>query len=160
MDVLALFKEHYEWIFSGVGVFILAGVYKVFGGDKTPVQTNNIDSTLGNSIHITNSINNNIAETSNDKESVGLASLKDKTRILFIDDDTKFGVVKLLKNAGWLHTKLIKDCASVDDQVIVESNILFLDIQGIGLKLGFKDEGLGLAVALKKKYPEKKLVIY
>jgi hypothetical protein len=44
--------------------------------------------------------------------------------------------------------------------VVAEADIFFVDIQGVGVRLGFKDEGLGLAGALKDKYPEKKLVIY
>lgn len=43
---------------------------------------------------------------------------------------------------------------------MADADIFFVDIQGVGLKLGFRDEGLGLALALKEKYPDKKLVIY
>ena len=48
----------------------------------------------------------------------------------------------------------------MDSQVVMDSHILFVDIQGVGVKLGFKEEGLGLAFSLKKKYPEKKVIIY
>ena len=34
-----------------------------------------------------------------------------------------------------------------------------MDINGVGLNL-FEDQGLGLASALKKKYPNKKVIIY
>lgn len=42
----------------------------------------------------------------------------------------------------------------------MKSDIFFVDIQGVGKKLDFQDEGLGLANALKNKYPNKKVVIY
>ncbi|MEQ7800532.1 hypothetical protein ABDJ41_12055 [Pedobacter sp. ASV1-7] len=82
------------------------------------------------------------------------------TKILFIDDDSKFKVVNILKKAGWIHTKLIKDIDSVDDQQIKDVDIFFVDVQGVGKALECKDEGLGLALILTKKYPKKKIVIY
>lgn len=35
-----------------------------------------------------------------------------------------------------------------------------MDIQGVGKKLHFQDEGLGLTIALKEKYPNKKIIVY
>ena len=80
--------------------------------------------------------------------------------ILFIDDDTKFKVVKILKNAGWVNTSSVRDIKSLDDQIVKDTHIFFVDIQGVGLALQFNEEGLGLALALKNKYPSKKVVIY
>jgi DNA-binding NarL/FixJ family response regulator len=37
---------------------------------------------------------------------------------------------------------------------------LFIDVQGVGKKLQFKAEGLGLASAVRDTYPRKKIVIY
>lgn len=88
------------------------------------------------------------------------SAVKDLSRILFIDDDTTFPVVKILKKAGWRNTKVIRDVTSLDSQDVQETDLFFVDIQGVGKALHFKDEGLGLALALKKKYPAKKLVIY
>lgn len=85
---------------------------------------------------------------------------KSLTKILFIDDDTKFKVVNILQKAGWINTTLIKDIHNVDDQKIKESDIFFVDIQGVGKELSCKDEGLGLALILRKKYKNKKIVIY
>ena len=69
-------------------------------------------------------------------------------------------MAKILVKSGWVHTKLIKDCETLDDENIREAQILFIDVQGVGVALGFSDEGLGLALAIKKKYPEKKVIIY
>lgn len=88
------------------------------------------------------------------------SNVKDLARILFIDDDTTFAVIKILKKAGWRNTKVIRDVTSLDSPDVQEADLFFVDIQGVGKALQFNDEGLGLAAALKKKYPEKKVVIY
>ena len=85
---------------------------------------------------------------------------KDNARILFVDDDTSFQVVKILRNAGWKNVKAVKDINSLDAQNVTETHMFFIDIQGVGKALSFKDEGLGLALAIKRKYPEKKVIIY
>lgn len=88
-----------------------------------------------------------------------LDELKKITKILFIDDRI-FGNVDIIKNDGWKNTMRIKDVESLDQTEIKEAHILFVDIQGVGKKLKFKDEGLGIIQALKKKYPNKKVVVY
>ena len=93
-------------------------------------------------------------------ETVHVNSIKKRISILFIDDDTKFKVVKILKNAGWINTSSVKDVKSLDDPIVKDTDIFFVDIQGVGIELQFNDEGLGLALALKNKYPNKKVVIY
>lgn len=80
-------------------------------------------------------------------------------KILFIDDKA-FPLIDILKTAGWKNTKRIKDADSLEQIEIKESHILIVDIQGIGKKLKFKDEGLGLIIALKDKYPNKKIIVY
>lgn len=89
----------------------------------------------------------------------GLADLKRITRILFIDDN-EFRVVNMIKESGWNNIKWVKDISSIDDIDLQEANILFIDIQGVGKQLDFKDEGLGLIKAIKGKYPEKSVIVY
>ena len=84
---------------------------------------------------------------------------KDNVFILFIDDE-KFGVMNILKNAGWKNTKLIKDIKDLDDADLRSAHIVFVDINGVGIALQFKNQGLGLASTIKSKYPYKKVVIY
>ncbi len=86
--------------------------------------------------------------------------VKDVLRILIVDDDTRFRVAKILQTSGWVHTKLVKDIESMESPMLKDANIVFVDIQGVGKVLGFQEEGLGLAKAIKDKYPHKKLVIY
>jgi hypothetical protein len=88
-----------------------------------------------------------------------LNEIKQLSKILFIDDKA-FPVVDILKDSFWVNTKRIKDADSLDQIEIKEAHILFVDIQGIGKKLKFRDEGLGLVIALKEKYPNKKIIVY
>ena len=85
---------------------------------------------------------------------------KESARILFVDDDTTFQVVKIIKKSGWDNVRAIKDVDSIDSLIIKETDLFFIDIQGVGKALKFNDEGLGLALALKNRYPAKKVVIY
>ena len=85
--------------------------------------------------------------------------IKLKTFILFIDDE-KFNLVNILKQSGWLNTSSRKDIEDLDAQIVKQANIIFVDINGVGTKLQFRNQGLGLAGALKDKYPNKKIIIY
>lgn len=88
-----------------------------------------------------------------------LDNMKQISRLLFIDDK-KFAVVDILIRAGWLNTQSIKDVESLDQPEIKDAHIIFVDIQGVGKKLHFQDEGLGLTIALKERYPNKKIIVY
>ena len=68
--------------------------------------------------------------------------------------------MKILTKSGWVNTKLVKDIDSLDCHNVLDANIIFVDVQGVGVELNFKEEGLGLAAALKEKYPDKKIIIY
>lgn len=85
--------------------------------------------------------------------------IKSICKILFIDDKT-FPLVEIIKNEGWKNTTRIKDVDSLEQIEIREAHILVVDIQGVGKRLQFKDEGLGLIIALKEKYPHKKVIVY
>ncbi len=85
--------------------------------------------------------------------------IKSICKILFIDDKT-FPLIEILKNEGWKNTNRIKDVDSLEQMEVKEANILVVDIQGVGKKMQFKDEGLGLIIALKEKYPNKKVIVY
>jgi|TARA_B100001063_G_scaffold242729_1_gene271967 hypothetical protein len=159
-----------EWLFSGVGLAIVSFILtKLFSGTKSdnnpPLQsTNNIDIKIKNSNE--SFAKDKPSETNEEKATVEpvikktLDDFKNETRILFIDDDMRFKVSKILIRSGWVHTKLIKDCETLDEQDVINASILFIDVQGVGLAMGFNDEGLGLALAIKQKYPQKKVVIY
>ena len=89
-----------------------------------------------------------------------LLELKQKTKILFVDD-SKFNIVDNLKDKdGWRNIQRLADVESISQPEVSDAHIIFVDVQGVGKKLGFTDEGLGLIVALKDTYPEKKVVMY
>lgn len=83
-----------------------------------------------------------------------------KTSILFIDDDTNFNVVKILKDSGWKKTKTVPDIKTLDVQAVKEADIIFVDINGVGKLLKLEFEGLDLALMLKQKYSDKRVIIY
>ena len=156
-----------DWIFSGVGLTVIIGAISLF---KDKIQPPNESSDQKKSIQQTVSVNVNNgvslkAEQGNSngtqsKQPPSIEELKKSTSILFIDDDKTFKIVDILKKMGWLNTKLIKDINSLSDHNVVDANILFIDIQGVGKLLQHKDEGLGLALAIKRRYPTKKIIIY
>ena len=84
--------------------------------------------------------------------------IKEKCRILFIDDE-EFNYIDILKRNGWKNVKRIPDVQDIDNEDIARAHLLFVDIHGVANDL-FKDEGLGLIRELKEKYPYKKYVIY
>jgi len=88
-----------------------------------------------------------------------LDEIKSICKILFIDDKA-FPLVDILKNDGWRNTTRIKDVDTLEQANVKEAHILIVDIQGVGKKLRFQDEGLGLIIALKDKYPLKKVIVY
>ena len=85
---------------------------------------------------------------------------KQLTKILFIDDQTDFKVVNILKKSGWKNTKIIKNVSSVDDRNILEADICFVDINGVAEKLFPKTQGLGLVGAIRERHPDKRVVVY
>lgn len=146
-----------EWIFSGIGVLALSAIFywlrsKSEGQEKSHLSLHELDQSTGQ----------NPESTLGGPKSVSPVSAMNKaeTGILFVDDDTKFKVVNILKGHGWGNTRIIKDVSSLEQIEVAAADIFFVDIQGVGKSLQFKDEGLGLVVALKKKYPHKKVVIY
>jgi hypothetical protein len=86
--------------------------------------------------------------------------LKRKLKILFIDDDSDFNIVKILKSSGWSKTSSIVDVKNLNMSSVKDSDILFIDIRGVGKAMNLQGEGLDLALIIKQRYPEKKVVIY
>ncbi len=152
--------NNYEWIFSGIGVLIIGWIINyVFFSQKKIKKTSEIQP---NSNQNTNSItiHNNLSTDKSKLEANSEKKNKDNCHILFIDDQhNDFKMVSILKKAGWNNTKAIKDLTDLDDHKAVEANIIFVDINGVGTQM-FADQGLGLAAALKDKYPTKTIILY
>lgn len=88
-----------------------------------------------------------------------LDEIKGICKILFIDDKA-FPIIEILEKNGWRNIVRLKDIEALDQMEVREAHILFVDIQGVGKKLKLPDEGLGLIIALKRKYPNKKIIAY
>jgi hypothetical protein len=86
-----------------------------------------------------------------------LPELKDKTRILLIDDE-ETGLVESLKGEGW-HIKYLPDLDKYNNTDLKDAHIVCIDIKGVGKKLNIKEEGLGLVRNIKEKYPEKRIIL-
>lgn len=89
-----------------------------------------------------------------------ILSLKRDTKILFIDDDSEFKIVSILKRMGWEYTSIVTDITSLEQTSLIEADVVFVDIQGVGVALQLSEEGLGLALAIKRRHPNKKVIIY
>ncbi len=153
-----LLSTNYQWIFSGIGVSVISGITYAIRRKKTNKDDVSI-KTGNNSITINNNVGSEVKKVE-DSPTTLKENPKETTHILFIDDEhTKFKMVSILKKAGWINTKSVKDITNIDDHKVRDSNVIFVDINGVGKSL-FKDEGLGLASAIKKKYPSKFVVIY
>lgn len=131
-------------LFGGIGFLIK----HYFFSEKKEEPNKHLQSSNQEEMAMTQPNKNNIYE------------LRKKIKILFIDDDTKFQTAKMLKSSGWENITIIKDCKNLNSIEISNTDIFFVDIHGVGIELGFKEHGLGLAEAIKKKYPDKKVVIY
>lgn len=153
MNLIDFFTNNYQWIFSGIGVVIITGVFGLLFRHKKKDSTSYQKEYNPNQGNVPSRLldNTQAAKTLND--------LKIKTSILFVDDET-FNVVNILKKSGWINTSSKKDIDDLDSSVVKNADIIFVDINGVGIKLQFKNQGLGLAGALKDKFPEKKIVIY
>jgi len=152
-----------EWVFSGIGVFILSIIFSLILSKKKNSKENstNIDNRSNNTNKIANTNNVLISIPNEQKKDTKIkyTFAKENVQILFIDDQ-EFKTVENLISAGWYNTRTIKDVTNMDCVDVKNSNIIFVDINGVGLTLFPKDQGLGLAEALKRKYPEKYIVLY
>ncbi|PKB17237.1 transcriptional regulator [Flavobacterium sp. 5] len=121
-----------------------------------PVNSLTVNFTEGSSKFIENtSVNDN----HKDRE-FKVDAQKSKFTILFIDDDKNFNIVKILKDSGWKNTSSVTDIKNLDIQAVKDADLFFIDINGVGKLMNCEFEGLDLALMLKQKYSNKKVVIY
>jgi pimeloyl-CoA synthetase len=85
--------------------------------------------------------------------------IKEKIRILFIDDQDRKDIIDYLDNEGW-KARWITDLKAIDSPDITDTHIICVDIKGVGQKLNKEYEGLDIAASIKKRYPYKKVILY
>lgn len=146
-----------EWFFSGLGVTILGGIFGILRlifkrRDNTNSSTNNQNQ------HQTVNVYNGVTDNTEKSKSMNKSEPKRTIHILFIDDE-KFNMIQILKTMGWLNIEYRKNVVNPDDDVVLRSDVIFVDINGVGGG-AYRNQGIGLAAAIKQKHPEKKVVIY
>lgn len=88
-----------------------------------------------------------------------IEEVRDKAKILFIDDKECLVVTSLGRNN--FKVKKLNDIESTKDESVVWSNMIFIDYKGVGSALAGKKEGLGLINLLRNEYGStKRYVIY
>ncbi len=155
----------------GVGLVIRIVVKRTRNKQKqSNNQSGNANSNQNLNLFIGDGMRGNVqigngdkSSTPNDKETEPKPTLHGKEKgsvhVLFIDDQ-KFDNVDVLKNAGWKNTKAIKDIKAIDCPEVLASDVIFVDINGVGTSLFPKEQGLGVAVQIKARYNEKCVVVY
>lgn len=145
------FSNNAEWVigsiitlFLGIGGWIMQSKKKSKAVSQSQSQTVNVYTGTPDS-NSTSLITNQ-------------ADIKSTLHILFIDDE-KFKMVQILKSMGWSHIEYKKNVVNPDDEIVLGANVIFVDINGVGGK-AYRNQGLGLAAAIKQKHPEKKVIIY
>ncbi|PFH08514.1 hypothetical protein BCF11_0869 [Collimonas sp. PA-H2] len=161
-----------EWVFSGVGLAVITLIWKLLTKSGKAVSLPLAAGGHTTNVNVHQAVNQGNSSLQHDQEYNPVKSDKARTfvdrpaamhsaHILFIDDQTDFQLISILIKAGWQNVKLVSDVPTFNSPDILYADVIFVDIQGVGRALGFKDEGLGLAKALKTQFGnKKKIVIY
>lgn len=132
------------------------------GSASTAQNTGDGNTTTATSISVLG--NGNQITFPREEPSVGQHKKEDQdymsAHILFIDDDPEYKIDKILQKMGFRHVEKISDVTSVELTEIKQAEILFIDYNNVGKEVFGEKEGLGAALAIKKHYPSKKIVVY
>lgn len=153
-----------EWVYGGIGITAILwvlGFLNVVFKSLTKILFPKSDSTVVNFI---NNLNSPVYTEQQKSEPNQCKHTPEQrkalTQILFIDDETGFKVINILKKVGWVNTRLIKRINGPDDENILKADICFIDINGVAKDLFPVYEGLGLVGAIRDRHPHKKIVVY
>jgi DNA-binding NtrC family response regulator len=92
------------------------------------------------------------------RREVTLEDIKSSSKVLIIDDEEPTELRELLSKEGWKNYYL-PDLDSLSNRRLVESQVVCIDIMGVGKKLQC-DNGMGLVKSIKEKHPGKKIILY
>lgn len=155
--MLEFLKSNYEWLFSGIGVAVVTLVITKL--KRKPKGLSAATSREVEPTFISEEVQALLGGTNTEGIEEGTRPSKNQ-RILFIDDNhDEFKMVSILKKAGYARTKAAKDIIDLDDSRVTSSDIVFVDINGVGTTM-FNDQGLGLAAAIKERHPDITVILY
>ena len=141
-----------EWLFSCLGASAIMGSAAYFfkkKQDSEKTQTQNVSQ------NVTVNVN---SEKETSAKVLNIKSIdKESISILFIDDQT-FDYINNLKNAGYINVRRIRNVKQIDCPEIINANVIFVDVNGVGTNLFPKEQGLGVAKAIKNRFGNSKKV--
>lgn len=131
------------------------------GGNTLSGSNNNQTSGEGNSITNIGSININGQKSGLDfPTDISIDEIKARIKILFVDDKDDFSIINMLKKNGY-KVDYLPDIEDLDSSLVKYADIIFLDINGVGVAMEFKNQGMGLCGALRDRYKDsKRLILY
>ena len=150
---------------EGIIIAIIAGISSIIAAiigiiRKKSNKKEEHPQTQTQNVTVNNFVGVSDKDGYHDQRSIDNTSgLKSKLQILFIDDE-RFKMMDNIKKAGWKNVSYKKDITNLDDISIQNAHIIFVDINGVGQNLFPKNQGIGLAAAIKDKYPKKQVCIY
>lgn len=145
---------------TAVGAIVAAVVGGVIKKKSNKKGEQQISQNQTQTVTVNNFLGNKgVCATDGQKECLDTNNLKLNLQILFIDDE-RFKMMDNIKKAGWQNVSYKKDITNLDDAAILKANIIFVDINGVGQNLFPKNQGIGLAAAIKNKFPKKQVCIY
>lgn len=149
--------QNKEWLFSGLGLSILASMKWIL--NLFTKNRNSDERAECNVINQTINIDPTCVAEKNDINNGPIKKSKSTVIILFIDDN-KVSFIQAMKKAGYSIIRFLKDCNNIQCQQVVDADIIFVDVNGVAMSLFPKEQGFGLAKAIKEQYPNKCVVLY
>lgn len=138
------------------------GRNKVKGNKNTMVNGEN-NSTVVTHIDTQNNYNGSPdtkAVIDRHEPSSSVDEIKSRIKILFVDDKDDFPIISMLRNNGY-QVEYMDDITDIDAKAVRYADIIFLDINGVGVAMKFKNQGMGLCGALRDYYGDsKRLILY
>lgn len=147
-----------QWIFSGIGATAMGAIFHFIKRKDKLVKSSLSQNNNGTAIVAGNDIN--IFSSPNEEDEVEEKKSHRVINVLFIDDDTKFKIVDILKTQKGINCQIVKDVKDFSQIEISSAHIIFVDIEGVGKVLTPNDQGLGLVCEIKERFPDKKIIIY
>lgn len=132
------------------------------GRNKTEGNRNTQVTGENNTTNVTNINTQNIYSNPvvGKKKEPTADDVKARIRILFVDDKDDFPIIGMLRNNGY-QVEYLDDIVDFDAKQVKFADIIFLDINGVGVAMKFKNQGMGLCGALRDYFGKtKKLILY